>query len=246
MRGIGLVALITSSVAIVPASAHAAPSSRLPVSAPANTVTLITGDKVSLAADGGVQVRNAEGELAGYLSKVKDGDTYVYPHEAFPHLASGLLDEDLFNVTELVAAGYDDAHSSGIPLIVTYHGPALTARGVPAGATDLRPLDSIGGAAMVADRSGRFLASAVGTRSTRGIKKIWLDGKAKADLAESTAQIGAPEVWQTGNTGGGVDVAVLDTGIDTSHPDLTSSVRATTSFVPGESVEDGLGGSGRG
>ncbi|WP_306205438.1 S8 family serine peptidase [Actinoplanes sp. RD1] len=241
LRGFGLVALIVSSVVSVTPAARAATAPPPAPGAPATTVTLITGDKVSVAADGGVQVRNPEGELAGYLSNVKDGDTYVYPHDAFGSLASGLLDEDLFNVTELMAAGYDDAHSSGIPLIVTYTGGAPTARTVLTGATGIRPLDSIGGAAMIADRSGRFLSSVADARSARTIKKIWLDGKVGADLAESTAQIGAPGVWQQGNTGTGVDVAVLDTGIDTSHPDLTSSVAATASFVPGESVEDGLG-----
>ncbi len=241
LRGFGLVALTVSSVAFVSPAAQAAAPPPPPGSTPANTVTLITGDKVTVAPDGGVQVRNPKGELAGYLSKVKDGDTYVYPHDAFRYLASGLLDDDLFNVTDLVADGYDDAHSSGIPLIVTYNGPAATARTAPAGATGLRPLESIGGAALTADRSGRFLASAIGARSAQGVKKIWLDGKVKAALADSTAQIGAPEVWQKGNTGTGVDVAVLDTGIDTSHPDLTASVTATASFVPGESVEDGLG-----
>ncbi|GLY97314.1 S8 family serine peptidase [Actinoplanes sp. NBRC 103695] len=239
LRGFGLVALTISSVAIVPAAARAAMSA--PPSRPVNTVTLITGDKVTVAPDGGVQVRDPKGDLAGHVTNVKDGDTYVYPHDAFPYLATGRLDEDLFNVTELVADGYDDAHSSGVPLIVTYNDPAATARAALTGATDVRPLTSIGGAAMTADRSGRFLASAIGARSARAVKKIWLDDKARADLAESTAQIGAPEVWQKGNVGAGVDVAVLDTGIDTSHPDLIGPVSATTSFVPGESVEDGLG-----
>ncbi|WP_085066567.1 S8 family serine peptidase [Catenuloplanes japonicus] len=247
LRGLGLVALTVGSVTFVPSAAHAAPSPPPPESAPATTVTLITGDIVTVAPDGGVQVRNPAGQPAGYLSNVKDGDTYVYPHDAFRHLASGLLDEDLFNVTELVAYGYDDAHSSGIPLIVTYDDPATamrTAAAVP-GVIASRPLDSIGGAALTADRSGRFLDSAIGAlpgaRSAGGVKKIWLDGKVEAALADSTAQIGAPEVWQNGNTGTGVDVAVLDTGIDAGHPDLADAVAAATSFVPGESVEDGMG-----
>ncbi|MBI0294250.1 S8 family serine peptidase [Streptomyces sp. PRKS01-29] len=42
-------------------------------------------------------------------------------------------------------------------------------------------------------------------------------------------------------TGSGVKVAVLDTGVDTDHPDLTDCVEATASFVPGADVEDGHG-----
>ncbi|WP_431955130.1 S8 family serine peptidase, partial [Actinacidiphila sp. bgisy167] len=68
-----------------------------------------------------------------------------------------------------------------------------------------------------------------------GVAKIWLDGKVKADLAESTAQVGAPQVWAEGNTGKGVKVAVLDTGVDVEHPDLVGQIGASASFVPEES-----------
>lgn len=42
-------------------------------------------------------------------------------------------------------------------------------------------------------------------------------------------------------TGRDVKIAVLDTGVDTDHPDLVGRIEETASFVPGESVEDGHG-----
>lgn len=46
--------------------------------------------------------------------------------------------------------------------------------------------------------------------------------------------------WST-LTGRDVKVAVLDTGVQTDHPDLTGCIEDTASFVTGESVEDGHG-----
>ncbi|MEU6546376.1 S8 family serine peptidase [Streptomyces sp. NPDC046859] len=42
-------------------------------------------------------------------------------------------------------------------------------------------------------------------------------------------------------TGRGVKIAVLDTGVDTDHPDFAGRIEATESFVPGETVKDGHG-----
>ncbi|MEU8828433.1 S8 family serine peptidase [Streptomyces sp. NPDC048636] len=46
--------------------------------------------------------------------------------------------------------------------------------------------------------------------------------------------------WST-LTGRDIKIAILDTGVDTDHQDLTGCLEATASFVPGETVEDGNG-----
>ncbi|GLY93844.1 S8 family serine peptidase [Actinoplanes sp. NBRC 103695] len=261
LRGLGLVAIIVAQVAVAPGSASAAPvaATATPATGPPATVTLITGDKVTATPTAAglrnPEVRDARGRPTGFLQHRDGDDTYVYPHDALPYLASGLVDKELFNIDTLVEDGYDDKHSARLPLIVTYTAAARQrTAAAPRGATGVRPLDSIQGAALSADRTGAFWSS-VTTSATAGsarsgsgiagsgsgIAKIWLDGKAEVSLAESTAQIGAPEVWKTGNTGAGVDVAVLDTGIDTAHPDVAGQIAATESFVPGASVEDGAG-----
>lgn len=251
LRGIALVALVAVQAAVAPSAAvavpPAAPSPARTVAEARTVVTLITGDKVTATVIGGhvtdPQVRTAAGGLTGYLEHREGAGTFVYPHAALPYVASGLLDKDLFNISELIEDGYDDAHSARLPLIVTYAAGTSNQRATLAGAEGVRPLASIGGAALSADRSGAFWSTVTGStaRTANKIEKIWLDGKAKSTLAESTAQIGVPEVWKSGNTGAGVDVAVLDTGIDTGHPDVAGQIAATESFVPGESVEDVAG-----
>ena len=58
--------------------------------------------------------------------------------------------------------------------------------------------------------------------------------------------IDAPGAWNAGYTGAGARVAVLDTGIDVLHPDLTPNlnVALSTSFVPYEPFIDDLDGHG--
>ncbi|MFJ3140420.1 S8 family serine peptidase [Streptomyces sp. NPDC086843] len=180
--------------------------------------------------------------------------TYVYPDAALPYIASGALDEQLFNVSELLADGYDDAHTDQLPLIVAYTDAAARSRTAktPQGARKLLTLSSIRGAAISADHAEtatlwssltgadahRDGTAPSGGRFAGGIAKVWLDGKVKATLSDTVAQIGAPEVWAGGDTGQGVDVAVLDTGIDAEHPDFAGRIAAAESFVPDQGVTD--------
>jgi len=58
---------------------------------------------------------------------------------------------------------------------------------------------------------------------------------------EADAQINADDVWAQGIDGTGVNVAVLDTGIDTDHPELVDSIVGCQSFVEGTTCEDDHG-----
>ncbi|WP_234329054.1 MULTISPECIES: S8 family serine peptidase [unclassified Streptomyces] len=263
----------------VPAAAHGAESPPPPRVSPSAlggfrsatlAVTLITGDKVTVTRGPGhtVSVETVErppGAAGSIRVAVEDGDTYVYPDEAMAYIATGRLDRQLFNVTQLVAQGYDDAHTSVLPLIMTHpQGTSAAKETELPGARTTRELPSIGARAVRAQRSKAtaFWSALTGTAGRNaspstaragggpdaaapslaaGVGKVWLDGKARAALTDTTAQIGAPEAWAAGGTGAGVRVAVLDSGVDTTHPDLAPRIVGSRSFIAGEDVIDRVG-----
>lgn len=66
-------------------------------------------------------------------------------------------------------------------------------------------------------------------------------GPAFADTASLTWGLQATGVSQSKFTGKGVRVAVLDTGFDLQHPDFVGRQITTSSFVAGQTVQDGNG-----
>lgn len=54
--------------------------------------------------------------------------------------------------------------------------------------------------------------------------------------------INAPEVWAQGYTGEGVVVAVVDTGVDASHSELSSTMWVNEGEIPGNGIDDDANG----
>lgn len=232
------------ALAVPPAAAAPAPVPEPLPSGPQARVTLVTGDTVTLGAPVGgvptVSVRSDEGPGAAtsYATLRRDGDVYVVPGEAV-RLVPDVLDLELFNVTALVEMGYSDAETGSIPLIV--QGPRPLAAVPSAQAT--RSLESIGATVvrLSKDRAGEF-ASALAAAPVplkAGVRKVWLDARFRAaELDANLRQIGAPRLWESGLSGSGVDVAVLDTGVDDTHPDLAGRVHAEENFTTDGSAAD--------
>ncbi|GLZ28292.1 serine protease [Lentzea sp. NBRC 105346] len=221
MKRLSWLAAIVTAAATLSVPAQAAPAP------PGAGVTLLTGDHVTIEGDR-ARVRPARGREHIAFRQYQDehGDLHVVPADVQQRISTGRLDPRLFDITELVRSGYDDASSPVTPLIVQ---GGINAQGAT--------LASIGAVAVAAPKGQPFL-------QTMSDQKVWLDGKVSASLDKSVPQIGAPQAWQAGFTGKNATVAVLDTGVDATHPDLADAVSESKDFTESPSGTDDRVGHG--
>ena len=246
--------IIAATTAVASPAAAAAPPPAPPAGSPewvstppAEPVTLITGDRVTLREGAGgspiVEFTAAPRETGGNVSYAAYGDAehyYVIPSDV-AGLVPDQLDLSLFDVKTLAALDTVD----GVPVIVQ----SDEATDAKADADEWRALDvdpdrtlesidAVSGEVPVAGAPALVEAVAEG----ESVEKVWLDAPVEALDAISTPQIGAPAAWEAGLNGTGAVVAVLDSGIDTTHPDLDNGVViAEKDFTGSGSTKDQKG-----
>jgi subtilisin family serine protease len=202
-------------------------------------VTLLTGDHVTVRRVGATVLPTVEPgpgrEHVHFAVSGTGGQLLVVPNDAWAPLNAGRLDRRLFDVAALLRDGFGDAARSDVPLIMG---------GVPSSAS-----------ATIAVSTSDFIAVRQPKASTADFwnslrqmgtlaqpaSRIWLDGVRHPNLDESVRQIGAPRAWRAGLDGKDVTVAVLDTGIDDTHPDFRGRIAGLRNFTADPDIHDAVG-----
>lgn len=190
------------------------------------TVPLVTGQTVTVVDDGGDTRYRTDAERTMHTVETDRG-TYVFPQG----VDFDRYDPALFNVDRLRA---DPRVDDSVPVLVTNRGGGAAADATDGSLTVTRrlpDLDAVAGTYTPTDRP-------VGSAAVAG--QVVYDAPVRRALDTATDTVRAPRARERfGVSGEGVTVAVIDSGVDASHPDITETDQVR--FVDGDD-EDGAHG----
>lgn len=219
----------TGSTPVLPASTELLATAQL---------TLVTGERIEITeADGQLRVELSDSS-GSYTTFETDNGVYVFPDAYDPDRH----DRELFNLTRLIEYDYGTGPDGTVPVIIELSptvGPAALDP-VASGLTNVTEFDLIDAA------SAEFTPASLdddgmtpATMTAAGIESITLDRPVEITLNGSIEEIGAHQAWEDlDGTGYGVNISIIDTGIDADHPDFEDRVIYEEDFTDEGTTED--------
>ncbi|WP_227353713.1 S8 family serine peptidase [Haladaptatus salinisoli] len=198
-------------------------------------VTLVTGQTVRVVEGDERTVYRVDADVPMHRISAPDG-TYIYPDG----VNFSKFDPALFNVELLVAQNLTDGETDSIPVIASVR---ENRRGYGTSANPAETLESVGSVSVTnsfdsVDAASASVSKAKSARAyeqlarNNDIESVVLDVKVRPALAETDNVVNATGARRRyGVSGKNVTVAVLDTGINQSHPDLRGSVIEEKDFT---------------
>lgn len=200
------------------------------------SVTLLTGETIYITIDGRTRTYAVDGadDPDGFRIYETDRGTYFLPTRGDIRK----FEEELFNVDRLIADGLTDDETETIPVLLeagTESQPASTetlrstveSTGA-VGTKRLKLADSV--AAEVPKADTATISSRMATQDE--IDRVLLDKRYEPTLDTSAEAIRAEVARQEFEVDGtGIDVGIIDSGIDDTHPDLQSRVVDRNNFT---------------
>ncbi|MFP8958360.1 S8 family peptidase [Natrialbaceae archaeon A-CW3] len=200
-------------------------------------LTLVTGHTVTVFETDGDRrytVEDTDGSDVPYKAVDRPEGTYVVPAQ----VDLSIYSEELFNVDLLIEQGYADDDVDGTPVIV------MLEDAPEVGTLDLQGFEHTGSIDAIDAQAGVVTGDAgfdVATTDSDAIEGVYLDTTFEVELDESTDAVRVGDARDAFDvTGEGVQIAVLDTGIDANHPDFGDRVVDQTDFT-GDGIGDRQG-----
>lgn len=211
-------------------------------------VALVTGQTVTVVERGDHTQYRVDDAADTVMHRVQtDRGTYVYPDT----VDFRTLSPTLFNVDLLLEQDPTGGPTADVPVIVRFRRDvaavgtdavgAARSLGVDGGRS-IGALDAVAGR-VAADATSEFVSQ---VRRSDAVERVYLDAEVRVANDFATNVTGADAaVSEFDVTGEGTTIAVLDTGVDETHPDLDDGKEvAERNFAPGENTTTDFVGHG--
>lgn len=190
-----------------------------------SNITMVNGDSVQMLENGSYIINNDK--ATNYIEKRNNNSVYLIP-EGFD---SSKYDDELFNLTRLSKDGI-----KGVPAIVSYKSDYSNRFSTTSTSNYYSSLDM---SSEVLDGNMFSSDSSFGELSKQSIKKISYDYEVESLSSDSVEEVNAVKARNNYEvTGNGVDVSVIDSGINSSHPYIEENIVYEKDFTNDGTTED--------